>query len=279
MADKSNIALDVKGEQWVSYPRGLDFPKAFASCYPFRGRGIVSRVLYCMNKLHLDRVLLPRGRPPNVPQNLLGDVAFFWPSRKRSTDRFYGYRVVGGEIGEYLKFATADVERNALRREASNVRKASEFAGTAFNVVTCTGVEDTECLTIAKYSALPATAKSLPIDEKWLGRVEKARRAISEAGFQHGDFGWHNLKADDDDRLWILDWEEMDAALPKLTDEVSFYSMLDHYNRGKTVEEVWRSLCRMHSEEADELGEAIRSMKKRGIAMGRELAKYIEEGK
>lgn len=275
MRVRLNIGLNVKGERWVSYPSGLDFPMAFASCYPFRGRGIVSHILYCLNKCHLDRVLLPRVRPPNVPLSLWSDVAFFWPSCKRSTGRFYGYRVIGGEIGEYLKFAITDVERKALRREAINVRKARAFAGAAFNVVECKGIEDTGCLTIARYSALPSTAKNLPVDEKWLGRIGKARRTIAEAGFQHGDFGWHNLKVDANDQLWILDWEEMDDALPKLTDEVSFYAMLDHYNRGKSVEEVWRSLCRTHSGETDELYKAIRSMNDRDIAMGRELAKYV----
>ena len=268
------------GELWVAYPAGLRFPAAFAQCYPFRGRGIVSKVLYSLNRLHIDKVLLRETEMVPFVKDIAGaeGVAFFWPSRKRSSGRFYGYRVKGNRLYEYWKIGTSDLERIALRREAENVEVACRISGGTFEVPRLLGVKDENGMTVARYQPLPEDAKSLPLTAKWMDRVMKARDAIYSAGYQHGDFGWHNLKISGDS-LWILDWEEMSDKLPPLTDEISFESMLDYYNLGKPLNEVWKKIeqkCVCNIYNKVDVENALKSMCDRRIAMGAELFRFVQ---
>ena len=267
--------LSFGGELWVAYPTGLRFPEAFAQCYPFRGRGIVSKMLYSLNRLHIDKVLLRKIEMVPFVKDIAGaeSVAFFWPSRKRSTGRFYGYKVTNDRICEYWKIGVTGQERERIKRESHNSNIAAAFAEGVFEVAKCLGVENDANLTIARYEPLPVDAKSLPLTGEVLAKVKQARLKIAAAGYQHGDFGWHNLKICGD-KLWVLDWEEMSQDLPKLTDEISFEMMLAHYNKGLSIQETWSLIKMRHCENpvgARKVLETFESMFNRKLTMEAEL--------
>lgn len=267
--------LSFGGELWVAYPAGLRFPSAFAQSYPFRGRRIVSKVLYSLNRLHIDKVLLRKTEMVPFVKDIAGaeGVAFFWPSRKRSTGRFYGYKVSNDRICEYWKIGVTEQECERIKRESHNSNIAAAFAEGVFEVAKCLGVEDGETFTIARYEPLPACAKSLSLTDEVLAKVKQARLKIAAAGYQHGDFGWHNLKICGD-KLWVLDWEEMSQDLPKLTDEISFEIMRAHYNKGLSIQETWSLIktryCKNHARTREVL-ETFESMYNRKIALETEL--------
>lgn len=271
MCDCRYRCLSVRGELWAAYPDGMRFPACFSRCYPMRGGGKVSRILYVLNRVYLDRLVVrlrndfrSKHLPPLVHNE---QVAFFWPSASRSTGRFYGYRVVNGAVTEYWKLATSTDEQVALKQEAENTKVAMEIAGGVFRVPSCLGVEMRNGVLVVRYEALPPDAQRVQLDEKWLRRIVGAREAIARAGYQHGDFGWHNMKAVGDE-LWILDWEEMSKGLPYLTDEISFDAMVAYYNEGRKLECVCQTLRKHFQGAEDEMRLAIESMASRRIAMG-----------
>lgn len=265
------ISLKIRGEQWVVYPKGLKFPKAFARLYPFRGRGFVSAALWLLNRIGADSVILPRR--PNAL--LFDDVACFWPSRRRSTGRYYGYRVRNGVIVEYLKFGVTDAECVMLRREAENVSRILAIAPRSFVVPKCVGLEEKSGTLIVRYEPLPESAVDVPLSEGWRSKIRWAQKEIAAAGYQHGDFGRHNCKACGND-LWILDWEELSSTLPSLLDEVSFGVMEDYYIWGKTIDAISSELMNRYSGRKSELFCAVCSMRDRRIALGEELLLALE---
>lgn len=272
------LSLRINGELWAEYPVGLHFPSAFKRCYPMRGSGKVSYALYLMNKFRLDRLFLGKKTssiPEIVEMPEMVNVAFFWPAASRSTARFYGYKVVDGEMIEYVKIGRGDEERRILRQEAKNTMTAKTISNDVFEVASCLGILETDNMTIVRYQCLPGDVQEVPINDYWLGRIDKARCQIASAGYQHGDFGWHNLKVAKG-KLWVLDWEEMSNNLPKLVDEISFVSMLNHYNRGFTEEEVWKIIIKKHGETKADVQLAVKSMASRGIAMGVKLTKFLD---
>lgn len=271
--------LSMRGELWVAYPSGMRFPAAFAQCYPFRGRGIVSKLLYFLNKTRCDGILPKREdfAPLSEDFSVASEVAFFWPSKKRTSGRFYGYKIGERRIVEYWKIGVSDVERRIIRREADNAEKARAFANGVFKVPGLIDIGDIGANTVARYEALPDDAMILPLTEKWIGKVDEARNAISAAGYRHGDFSWHNFKASGDD-LWILDWEEMSASLPDRVDEISL-------NCGRWIYWDKAGLRRAFdmfddkflATDVDGTVVAVKNLVERGIAPGELLMKHLRE--
>jgi len=281
MADSAagNLALVIGGETWVSYPRGMSFPAWFQRNYPFRGQGIVSRLLYLMNKSCLDRLFLKKVEPPDVSDELKSSVAFFWPSSKRSTMRFYGYRVKSGAVTEYLKLATTEEEKHVLAREAENVKIAQSISKGAFFVPGVVGIEKFGEVLAVRYQALPFNATTCPVDDKWIGKVKSALKVISDAGYMHGDFAWHNFKAVGDD-LWILDWEEMRKSENPLSDEICLECGLAHYWRHEPIVQVMDKFRMKYGGDAvtrAKAREAVDDLAKREITMGAVLKTMLDK--
>ncbi len=275
----SNLALIMAGEMWVSYPRGMAFPRSFAINYPFRGRGIISRLLCYLNKLHLDCVFLKKVEPPDVSDELKSSVAFFWPSSKRSTARFYGYRVKSGAVTEYLKLATTEEEKNVLAREAENVKIAQSISKGAFFVPGVVSIEKFGEVLAVRYQVLPFNAATCPVDDKWIGKVRSALKIISDAGYMHGDFAWHNFKAVGDD-LWILDWEEMCKSENPLSDEICLECGLAHYWRHEPIVQVMDKFRMKYGGDAvtrAKAREAVDDLAKREITMGAVLKTMLDK--
>ena len=214
------LELRVRGERWLAYPCGMKFPRSFRRNYPFRGRGIVAKILYAFNRVGVDNVLLHRVEDGLLEGIGSEDVAYFWPSHKRSTSRFYGYKVDGGAVKEYLKFGQSDAEKRILRHEAENVANALAIPNRDFEVPQCVGMEEKPGCFVVRYEPLPDAVHDVPVTVEWFARVDRARRQIAGAGYSHGDFSWHNFKTDGQ-RLWILDWEEMRTGVDELIDRTS----------------------------------------------------------
>lgn len=273
------LELTIRGEKWVSYPVKMRFPKFFLKTYPFRGRGMVSRVLYSLNKLHLDRLLL-RSTETSPFVGIGGDiddVAFFWPSKTRSTGRFYGYMVDGGRVCEYWKIGVTEDERNRIKREARNSDIAAAFADGVFMVAKCHGVEDSHDLTVARYDPLPEDADWLPTTDESFANVERARLKIEAAGYRHGDFGWHNVKIANG-KLWILDWEEMSRDLPKLTDVILLETSYAYYRQRKPLICILEDFTKKYLEDkviASDAIAAVEDLHLRKMSMGDILHEFI----
>lgn len=214
------LELRVRGERWLAYPCGMKFPRSFRRNYPFRGRGIVAKILYAFNRVGVDNVLLHRVEDGLLEGIGSEDVAYFWPSHKRSTSRFYGYKVDGGAVKEYLKFGQSDAEKRILRHEAENVANALAIPNRDFEVPQCVGMEEKPGCFVVRYEPLPDAVHDVPVTVEWFARVDRARRQIAGAGYSHGDFSWHNFKTDGQ-RLWILDWEEMRTGVDESIDRTS----------------------------------------------------------
>lgn len=273
-----NLTLCIGCETWVSYPLGMRFPAWFQRNYPFRGRGIVSRVLYLLNMLRLDRVFLKKVAPPDVSDELRSNAAFFWPSSRRSTVRFYGYRVESGVVTEYLKLATTEAEKKVLLREAENVKTARSISNGSFFVPDLIGIEDSDKILAVRYQSLPSNAKTCPIDDRWIGKVKSALKIISGAGYVHGDFAWHNFKAVGDE-LWILDWEEMSKELPRLSDAVELETSIAYYWKNAPLENVLRDFDEKYLSDAavaEDAVLAIKDLRARRISMGNILWEHLK---
>lgn len=278
------LSLKLKGECWLAYPRGMRFPTVFKKCYPMRGRGIVSNLLYWVNRLGLDRLLL---RCEKLEEGLkfpvIDNVAFFWPAASRSTTRFYGYRVIGGRVVSYLKFAKTEDEAKVLRKEFENTEKARQITGRSFEVPKPINFLDknSDGFAIAEYEALPEDFTNVSLDDAWISKIDEARAQIAKIGLSHGDFMWHNFKASKN-KLWILDWEELteiSETRPELTDEISFWTAMKHYNKGESLESVCNEFKQKYFIDSilkNQAFAALNSMASRGIAMGKILLKELE---
>lgn len=261
------LELKVRGERWLAYPCGMRFPRSFRSNYPFRGRGIVAKILYVTNRVGVDKVLLPTMKDDLLEGMNIDDVAYFWPSRKRSTSRFYGYRVDGASIMEYLKFGQSDAEKRTLRREAENVSKALAIPNRDFEVPQCVGMEDKSGCFVVRYEPLPDAVHDVPVTVDWFARVDKARRQIADAGYSHGDFSWHNFKTDGR-RLWILDWEEMRTGADELIDRTSLEYGYAIYWQHKPLD------LTMNGFDMNRVA-AVKDLAARGISPGAMMLEYL----
>ena len=269
------LELAFKGEIWVRYPYGLRFPKSFRRMYPFRGKGFVAVILYILNKLRLDRVVLH-----SVHVEAEKNVALFWPSAIRSQTRYYGYRVCNGDVMEYLKFGMTEKEIQRLKKEAENVVKARTISNGTFKVPCFLKYGQSVNGTFyCSYESIPTQAKNCPLTEKWLNRVLVAHKCISDSGYSHGDFAWHNFKHVGDD-LWILDWEEMSRDVPKLSDEISLMMSYEYYWKRKPLKTVLKDLSEIYLDDklrASLAVDAIEDLYRRNMTMGDILHNFIKE--
>lgn len=257
----------MRGERWLAYPCGMRFPRAFRRNYPFRGRGVIAKILYAINRVGADRVFLP-----TVKDNLLSginfdDVAYFWPSRIRSVSRFYGYRVDAGAVKEYLKFGQTDTEKRILQREAENVSKALAIPNRDFDVPKCLGMEDKPGCFVVRYEPLPEAAHDVPVAAEWFDRIDRVRRQIADAGYSHGDFSWHNFKTDGR-RLWILDWEEMRTGVDELIDRTSLEYGYAIYWQHKPLDLVMKGF------DMNRVA-AVKDLAARGISPGAMMLEFL----
>lgn len=259
--------LVIKGERWLAYPEKLKFPTFFKRHYPFRGRGIVSRLLYFLNRLGADRL-------PRSSENFLfpddESIALFWPSCVRSTGRCYGYKVENGKVVQYVKVATSIDERERLKREVENVQQIKSLSLTGFCVPDVIAFEEKNDVSIAKFEALPDDASDLPPTDEWLAVVTGIRHQIAKVGLSHGDYAWHNFKKSNE-RLWILDWEEMSAEIPKLSDEISLETSFAYYWKGYSLHLVWKAFKEKYfvdSTQREEARLAVMDLYKRQVSMG-----------
>ena len=276
------LEFSVKGEMWFAYPAGLRFPRAFSRIYPLRGGGKVSKILYILNKLRIDRVLFKRenfGDNRHYPD--LNDVAFFWPAASRSTSRFYGYKVCNGEISAYLKFGNSREEASVLKREFMNTQRGCEIKNRTFEVPAPIAFHEmaSQGCAIAEYRPLPSESKNVPITKDWLDKVAKARTEIAAENLSHGDFMWHNLRVANG-KIWILDWEELASISeerPSMTDEISFWTALDHFQLRHSIDDVYAEFKRRYAdpEMRRPAFVALESMASRKIAMGEILLNRI----
>ena len=253
----------------MAYPEGMDFPKSFCRNYPFRGRGIIARILYAINRIGVDRRLLPLVDDKLLDGIGIDNVAYFWPSARRSTSRFYGYRVGNGSVVEYLKFGLTNKEKEKLRQEADNVSKVSAIADGTFEVPQCVGVEERNGVLVVRYEPLPETAADVPVTDAWYSRVDVVRKQIADAGYSHGDFSWHNLKTDGR-KLWILDWEEMREGVDPLIDQTSLEYGYEIYWRHNPMELVmkdfdWKRIS------------AVKDLSLRGISPGALMLEWLQK--
>lgn len=232
--------LKIRGERWLAYPKGMRFPRAFRLNYPFRGHGIVAKVLYAINRIGIDKVLLPLIGDKLLDEIDIDNVAYFWPSAKRSASRFYGYRVNDGSVVEYLKFGLTDKEKDRLRHEADNGSKALAIVDRTFEVPQCVGVEERNGVLVVRYEPLPEASTDVPVTAEWYSTVDAARKQIADAGYSHGDFSWHNFKTDGR-RLWILDWEEMREGIDPDVDLTSLEYGYAIYWQHKPLELVMKN--------------------------------------
>ena len=278
------LSLRLKGERWLSYPKGMCFPSVFKKCYPMRGRGIVSKFLYLVNRIGIDRLILRReNNHDRFAYPILENVAFFWPAASRSTTRFYGYRVVDGRVKSYLKFAKTEQEAKVLKNEFENTKKALTILDRSFEVPKPISFCDKigNGFAMSEYEALPINATNVPLKEEWLRKVDVARIEIYNSRLSHGDFMWHNFKADGN-KLWILDWEELveiNDARPELTDEISFWTAMMYYNKGASLNFVCNEFKQryfVNSKLKEQALMALSSMSSRGIAMGKILLKELK---
>lgn len=273
MCCMKNLCLYLSGEKWVSYPLGLKFPALFAGTYPFRGRGFISHLLFVLNKSQLDRLLLRKEDPP-LP---IEDVAWLWPSPKRSRSRFYGYRVESGRISAYIKVASGgDMAR--LAKEVENVKKICSCSPKTFKVPKCLSVQTINGCLVAEFEPLPEGVCNLPDTMETLNKVDAARREIAGLGYAHGDFLSHNIKVANGD-LWIIDWEEMMENAPVSLDEISFNTAFAHFHRGKSMQCVWSQFASDYMAKPDKREhaiEALRSMSARNIGLGGKLLECMK---
>jgi hypothetical protein len=92
---------------------------------------------------------------------------------------------------------------------------------------------------------------------------------------------WHNFKASEN-KLWILDWEELteiSEVRPELTDEISFWTAMKHYNKGVSLGLVCNEFKQKYfidSTLKNQAFAALNSMSSRGIAMGKILLKELK---
>lgn len=271
------LELRVGGEKWVNYPRGITFPRMFASVYPIRGRGVVSKVLYVANKIGLDRLLLDNAESCKLPDGLPENIALFWPAPSRSSGRFYGFVVNDGKVVEFVKFATSEEEKQMLRREAGNTAIAKDIADGLFRVPEVIGqCEDTEMLAV-RYQSVPDDAATPPVNAEWIARARDAIKRIAIHGYSHGDFSWHNLKAAGGN-LWILDWEELRRGAPQLSDEICFETGLEYYWKHVPLQKVLADFAARYSadEALRQLAKlAVDDLHRRRISMGDILKKAL----
>lgn len=272
------LQLALKGEVWAEYGLGLRFPKLFCRAYPMRGGGWVSKALYGINKCRLDGLLLKRvdSSGLSVPHTGFEDVAFFYPAASRSTTRYYGYRVRNGEAISYLKFAKTQEESALIRREVDNTMLAEQIPNRSFGVPHCRACQEIGGVEnyFAEFDLLPESAVTIPSFPEIEDKVAEARRQIANAGLVHGDFAAQNIKIDAAGKLWVIDWEEASRELPKLCDEISYWTAKEHYGRGASIGEVWETFKRRyldHGSKEESARAALQSMAARKIAMGREL--------
>lgn len=253
----------------MAYPKGMRFPGSFRKNYPFRGRGIVAKVLYAINRIGIDKVLLPSADDKLLDGIDIDNVAYFWPSARRSTSRFYGYRVNNGLVVEYLKFGLTDKEKDRLRQEADNVSRALAIADRTFEVPKCIGVEERNGVLVARYEPLPETAEDVPAADAWYSKVDAVRKQIAYEGYSHGDFSWHNFKTDGR-RLWILDWEEMREGVDPLIDQTSLEYGYAIYWRHKPIDAVMKDfdLKRLP---------AVKDLASRGISPGALVLEWMQK--
>ena len=282
MADRAanNLVLDIKGERWVSYPAGMKFPRSFAANYPFRGRGAVSCALYWLHLVGLDKLTLKWVDPPAIASRFGFDVAFFWPSKIRSSSRFYGYGVKDGRVVEYIKLTTDEAEKLILEREAKNTIRAAEIANYLFQVPRVLGVQEDGSVFAVRYQPLPEDAQFCPLTDDWIARARDARRKIAASGYVHGDFAWHNFKAAGE-KLWILDWEEMRKSDNCLVDEITLEYGLAYYWQHTSIENVMAAFRAEYGGDAKlraKAKEAVDDLARRKITMGDVLEKALVEG-
>ena len=173
----------------------------------------------------------------------LADVVFFWPSRQRSTGRFYAYKIerkTKPKVAEYWKIATTDEEKRLLDCESENTALAAKFANGIFKVAAFLGKIESSEACIFRYESLPDDAVDLTCSHQNLTIVTKACEQIREAGYQHRDFTLHNCKTSGDD-LWVLDWEsmrELSPETPSMMDEISFWLCREHYVARRNIKEL-----------------------------------------
>ncbi len=216
----------------------------------------------------MDRMLLPTMKDDLLEGMNIDDVAYFWPSWKRSVSRFYGYRVDGASVMEYLKFGQSDAEKRTLQREAENVSKALSIPNRDFEVPQCVGMEDKPGCFVVRYEPLPETVHDVPVTAEWFARVDRARRQIADAGYSHGDFSWHNFKTDGR-QLWILDWEEMRSGADELIDRTSLEYGYAIYWQHKTLDLAMKNF------DMNRLS-AVKDLASRGISPGVMMLEYLQ---
>ena len=267
---KDSLAFAVAGIPWVVYPSRMRFPKEFATIYPFRGRGVVSRMLFILNRLGLDRFLLREAEQPLADLLVDGKIAWFWPAPSRSKGRFYGYCIREEKISEYIKVAAVEAEKAALKREVKNLKFMTGKNPATFKFPRLIDLEEKEDFLFARFEPLPSDSKPLPNNSEWLKKVERARKEIASFGIAHGDFLSHNMKVSGED-LWIIDWEELMLTPPVLLDEISFKTAFLFFHCHKSLAWVCKWFTYTYLSDKTRREDAIaslKSMRDRNVGLG-----------
>ena len=205
------------------------------------------------------------------------DVAWLWPSPKRSVSRFYGYRLDDGCVRGYIKVAIGSEERHRLEREVENVRSITSKGPKTFKVPKCIGCRTMGDYLLAEFEPLPEDAHDIPDTKDVLEMVCAAREEIASFGYAHGDFLSHNIKLAHDG-LWIIDWEEMIENPPRLLDEVSFKTAFIFFHRHKPLNEVCEWFVENYltdERRSEDAVAALKSMESRHIGLGSMMLEYL----
>jgi len=191
------LELNIAGECFSVYPRHVRLSEKLFHIYPLRGgKGLRSGLKWLhfsrMDGLFLRKrnkdVLLEYGTTDDALAGFLERcsvksyaVCFFYPSKKRSSDRIYGYALnTSGEPVAYIKIAR-NLDWGSLQRECGAIGKLDSLGTLPFRYPRCLGCEPfSENSGVAVFSMLPETAKPLAFYEGiWEREIRQIRDSFA----------------------------------------------------------------------------------------------------
>ena len=219
MATVDYLELNIADECFAVYPRNMRLSEKLFRIYPLRGGICLRRGLKWLHFSRMDdfflrkrnrAVLLEYG---TTDAALIGfieryfkkphTVCFFYPSKKRSSDRIYGYALnTFGEPVAYIKIAR-NLDWGALQHECVAVGKLDSLGTLPFRYPRCLGYEPfTGDSGVAVFSMLPETATPLVFYQgMWEKEIRRIRDsfAISRKVVSYKDLA---------DERWVCDFKK-----------------------------------------------------------------------
>ena len=196
MLGSDYLELKIAGECFAVYPRHVRLSEKLFCVYPLRGGIHLRRLLKWLHFSGADRYFLQRRNLDVLLEYGMTDAAFaeylegggikpyavcfFYPSKKRSSERIYGYALnAAGEPMLYLKIAR-NLDWGALQRECIAVRKLDSVGVLPFRYPRCLRCDFfSKDSGVAIFSMLPETAKPLFFyEELWEQEIRSLRNSF-----------------------------------------------------------------------------------------------------